>query len=134
MASLETNNCSANIEPEQDDKFIIKEYEESSKAYFNGVDIGIGYIRLFFIINAVFLTSIGTLLRVGFGGDFDIYFNFSILFISIFGALLSVKLNDLIDGYDEQLKNCLDRCVVLERKFGGKLFHAIQLTSNRETC
>lgn len=110
--------------------FIKLEYSEASRIYFKEVDIGISYIRLFFIINAVLFTSFFTSWKFSIEPNSAPVFQYLLYLVIFIGLSFSALLLRLLTGYKVQLKNCLYQVVRIENQFNGKLFNSIKNISD----
>jgi hypothetical protein len=112
------------VELAKDSEFAMTEYKESCTAYFKGVDIGLSYMRYFFILNAALAAvmqidgkaaeRIGELQKlIPYG-------------VPVIGILFCLMLVLIIPYYGRQLGVCADRCIEIEKLHGGDLFHKIK--------
>ena len=116
--------------------FTITEYSESVNAYFKGVEIGVHYIRLFFIVNPVLFGGLISLLNIIFDEsqteDYKEFVEIFLILICIVGLTFSIGLVLLINGYKEQLNNCAQNAANIEGRLGGNLYKSICKTSGRK--
>ena len=111
--------------------FILSEYREASGNFFKGIDIGINYSRSFVLLNGILLSSIkwsGSL------GDYEkqIIPDYIYLLVATVGIVLSILQFAIVPYYDRQLDNCGERCIEIEKIFGGQLYTKIVMT-NRDS-
>jgi len=130
MSGTSTTPVSPALKPNTDE-FARREYEESVTAYFKGVDIGLGYMRLFLFLNGFLFTFFVALWREQRSESPLDMFYVLILLICGAGVCVSVLLSTLVKFYDRQLQNCIDRAIEIESFYGGDLCNRINVTAHR---
>jgi hypothetical protein len=126
------------IKSEQDTKanidkdFAFVEYKESCSAYFKGVDLGLAYIRYFFLMNAALVYVLAL--------DEKALGKLGILqiipyVVPVIGVFFSLMLSMILPYYRRSLELCEQRCIQIEEFLHGKmttdsLFMRIQRNNN----
>ncbi len=103
-------------------EFNYVEYKEACAAYFHGVDIGYTVIRHYATVNALLVILIGALATsevknpvLPAPGDI-------VRIVPWIAIILSVALAMILPHYWNHLENCRNRCVEIEKLYGGRLF------------
>jgi hypothetical protein len=122
-------NMTENIMQNPQDKidFSKIEYQKSTDAYFQGVEIGFKFVRSFFLVNGFLFTLLNLIISKKI--DFE---NQDIQVIPIcgIGIVSCIFLFFFATPYGRHLTNCMENSKNIEANFGGSLFHRISLTSH----
>jgi hypothetical protein len=113
-------------------EFMATEYKESCSAYFKGVDLGMAYIRFFFLMNAALVAVLQLDEKVLVKTGIQQLIPYIVPLIGIFFCLM---LGMIVPYYQRQLDVCAERCKQIEKKhygenFEGSLFCRIQKENN----
>ena len=115
-----------------DKDFAFVEYKESCSAYFKGVDLGLAYIRYFFLMNAalVYVLALDEKALGKLGIQQIIPYA-----VPAIGCFFSVMLSMILPYYQRSLELCEQRCIQIEKILHGaettnSLFVRIQNNNN----
>jgi hypothetical protein len=113
----------------EDKEFAFVEYQKSAEMYSRGVDIGFSATQNFLILNGILITTFQ--LQNTPGGGLAIIERIQTM-APWAGLLLSFAYLLCVSPYQSHLDNCLERCIEIEKNYGGLLFTRNHQISKRK--
>ncbi|NPV20715.1 hypothetical protein [Bradyrhizobium aeschynomenes] len=109
-------------------EFLKTEYQEASKAYSLGVQVGQDVLKAYLSGTTVLVALFGG--AAGLIKEKVLFAQYAIFAIPMVGIVASFLAIILLDHYNKHLDGCCNRCVEIEREFGGRIFTNIQRVSS----
>jgi hypothetical protein len=110
-------------ETRERDKFLISEYNLASNAYFRAVDIGISWVRSFFLFNGALLGVSGAITEFTFtSSSVTTVILYAIISSGVIGCFVLFFFSY---GWNDQINACIIRCCEIEKKIQGHLFRRL---------
>ncbi len=126
------SDLNMNLNDSQKLELLKIEYSEAISTYFRGVDIGINWMKSYFVLNGLLLALYGTILKLIENPSEITKFVYILHVIPAIGIVGAILIMLFIPFYRQQLENCQNRCEDIENFFGGQLFHKIINTSENK--